>query len=185
MYLFPHPAPDLQIEILDAEHKSEHILFANRQKEHNFYLWYQNQDLFWRSWNRSRLAPQFQWSCTEWGIFHIMRSCAFYFFFAFFFSCLSSPWSVCTAFTLDALSLIYTTTVSSVHTTITNPPTPEQTNHTGGANPCALRMLSHQGIEVILAGYYYGYFFSHLLLELEIPQQKKKKDLEAAWVSVQ
>lgn len=85
MYLFPHPAPDLQIEILDAEHKSEHILFANRQKEHNFYLWHQNQDLFWRSWNRSRLAPQFQWSCTEWGIFHIMRSCAFYFFFCLFF----------------------------------------------------------------------------------------------------
>lgn len=37
-YLFPRPVPDLQIEVLDAKHKGE-PLFANKQKEHNFYLW--------------------------------------------------------------------------------------------------------------------------------------------------
>lgn len=43
MYLFLRPAPDLQIEVLDAKHKGEHFLFVNKQKEHNFYLSQQNQ----------------------------------------------------------------------------------------------------------------------------------------------
>lgn len=31
MYLFPRPAPAMQIEILDIKHKVEHIIFASKQ----------------------------------------------------------------------------------------------------------------------------------------------------------
>lgn len=118
--------PLLICRLKHAKHEGEYILFADKQKKHNFYLWWQNQVIL-------EILKQIKIGTSD-GVGYIpynMILCIFYF----------SPFFLALITLKGPFHLHLRCTLPNLHNDsflcahwITNPPTPEQANHAGGAS---------------------------------------------------